>query len=271
MPNPLYQPPPPPDIKAPFLSHVPTFPALDPYALSVESMNQLVTKYGLRLQWMKSHGCPCVYGGNTPGSPDSGCLSCNGKGVIWDQPSSVFVSLLSYSGMVPSSHEPGMRELTDAGQVLAANPLLTIPYTKDTEEVWSNATMFDAFVVVDSVIRFYSNLTVGERTAVPYQQSLSFPTSGAVSIWNVQTKRRQFVPYTIDGPNVLIPGYPDGTSYMVEYYASPVMVAYERSGGLPHVRPFGAGRIRFPRRFHLKLLDLWTRSANDTDNTPQVP
>lgn len=239
--------------------------------MSVASMNQLLTKYGLRLQWMQSHGCPCVYGSSTPGSPDPSCNSCNGKGVIWDQPSTVFTALLSYSHMIPSSHEPGMREVSDAGQIFFANPLMTIPYVPGTEEVWENATLFDAFVVVDATMRFYSNLTVGQRTAVPYQQSLTFPTSGAATVWNAQTKEREFAPYTISGANVILSGYPDGTPFMVEYYASPTMVAFERSGGLPHVRPFGNGRIRFPRRFHLKLLDLWTRAADSNVNSPQVP
>lgn len=250
-------------------SYVPSLPPIFPYVLPPDPFNKLIGQYGVRLQWMQSHQCPCMWGGDIPGSPVPGCNTCYGRGVYWDVPSLIFQGLLTQMKKTATPDEGGFTVDKNVGWEQNAHPVLSIPFVAG--DVWSNATDYDAFVELDAVTRYKSELTVGGITSVPYGQNLTIAASGAVTIWNTQTKTAQFIPYTVSGSTVTISGYPEGTSYTIEYTAAPVYIAFRKSGGMPHVRPFGAGVVNLPRRFHLSMLDVWTRSRSSGDMTPENP
>lgn len=238
-------------------SITPSIPSLN-HAFPVEIMNRTVAQYGVRLKWLSSSQCPCMYGGAVPGSPDHTCQSCFGRGIIWSPETPIFTGLITYEKY--GSRGPGYENDPQVGALISADPNLTIVATKDAFTVWENASLYDAYVEVDATMRFYASLSVGGITVVPYQHSLSIPATGAVTIWNTQTKSQEYVTnYTVNGPSVTISGYPEGTSYTVQFTASPVYVAYNKAGGMPHVRPFGNGVVNYPKRFKIKLLDLWLR------------
>ncbi len=244
-------------------------PPIDPYTLPAGPFDNLITQYGVRIQWMQSHQCACMWGGDVPGSPNPQCKTCYGRGVWWNPPSSVFMGLLTQMHRTPSPDEAGVSVDSVIGWSQNAQPILSIPATAG--EVWQQASDYDAFIELDALTRYRSELTVGGIQSVPYQQNLSIAPSGAVTIWNTQTQAVQFVNYAVDGPNVILSGYPAGTSYVVEYTAAPVYVAFRKAGGMPHIRPFGGGVVSLPRRFHLTMLDVWSRSRNGTDMTPNNP
>jgi hypothetical protein len=244
-------------------SLTPMMPPIN-HALPLTIMNRSIEEYGVRLKWLSSSQCPCMYGGSVPGSPDHKCLSCFGRGVIWTNPGPLFTGLITYERF--GSKPPGSENDPQWGSLLSADPNLTIPSTQEAMAVWENASMYDAYVEIDASMRFYTPLSVGGINVVPYQHSLSIEPTGAVAVWNTQTKSREFISdYTVNGPSVIISGYPEGTSYTVEFTASPVYVAYNKAGGMPHVRPFGNGVAGYPKRFKIKLLDLWLRE--NTSNT----
>ncbi len=233
------------------------------HSLPLSAMNNSISRFGVRLKWLMSSQCPCMYGGAINGSPDHNCLSCFGRGIIWTDPGAIFTGLITYEKF--GSRSPGYQNDPQWGSLLSSDPNLTIPSTSDAISVWNNASIYDAYIEVDASVRLYSNLSVGGINVVPYQHSLNIADTGAVSIWNTQTKTRELVnTYTVDGPTVTLSGYPDGTNYTVEFTASPVYVSINRMGGMPHVRPFGDGGANYPKRFKLKLLDLWLREATAT-------
>ncbi len=242
-------------------------PPISPYTLPATPFDNVINAYGVRIQWMQSHQCACMWGGDVPGSPNPNCKSCSGRGVYWDAPSVVFNGLLTQIHRTPTPDEAGQSVNSKTGWVQDTQPVLSIPYTAG--EVWINATDYDAFVELDSITRYKTELTVGGIETVPYGQNLTINPTGAVTIWNKSTMLSQSIPYTVNGPNVTISGYPQGTSYTVEFMASPVYIAFRKAGGLPHIRPFGAGVVNLPRRFHLTMLDTWTRSRSQNDMTPE--
>lgn len=231
------------------------------HGFPVGIMNRMIGQYGVRLQWMQSSQCPCVYGGSVPGSPDHTCLSCFGKGIIWTNPGPVFTGLITYTAF--GSRPPGYNNDPRWGALLSSEPNLTVPSTSEALPVWANASIYDAYVEIDATARLYSTLSVGGITVVPYQHSLSIAPTGAVSVWNTQTQMQEFVTdYTVNGPQVTIYGYPEGTAYVVNFTACPVYIAYNQAGGMPHIRPFGNGVLNYPKRFKLKFLDLWIRESS---------
>ena len=155
------------------------------------------------------------------------------------------------------------------GTVQLAEPSLTIgqtnPYLPPGDPAqptaaWSDASFEDIFVPVDMLSRFTAKLQVGGLTFLPFQQNLQVASQGAVTTWNPATFETEHVAnYAVNGAEVAIGGYPEGTTYMVEFQSAPMYVAFRPAGGLPHVRPFGAGTVAEPRRFKLQALDFWTR------------
>lgn len=251
------------------MAYVPYLPPISPYVLPASPFDTLTAAYGVRLQWMQSHQCACVWGSSVPGSPDPNCVTCSGRGVYWDAPSAIFSGIITQMHKTLSPDESGFEVTSKLGWKQDTFPLLSIPASAG--EVWQNATDYDAFVELDAITRYKSEMTVGGMTSVPYAQNLNIPATGAVSIWNVQTKSTQLIPYTVNGANVTISGYPQGTSYTIEYFAAPVYLAFRKAGGMPHIRPFGNGVVSLPRRFRLDMLDVWIRSRGGSDNTPQNP
>lgn len=249
----------------------PYFPPMDPYVLPAAPLDQFLEAYGVRFTWLKSHQCPCMYGGSQPGSPDPACLQCQGRGVYWDEPSCPFMAGVSFAHISFSPDEPGSRVDDKWGQMQHGEPMVTIPSTAG--DAYLNCSQYDALVELDSSARFQVNLEVGGITAVPYQHGLTIAASGAVTTYNSMTHLVSPATYTVSGATVSLVGdFPPGTGYSVEFTAQPVYVLFRYAGGMPHVRPFGgAGGPQLPRRFRLQPLDLWTRARQSYpfDASPQ--
>lgn len=251
----------------------PWFPPLEPFILPEGPFDALLAAYGVRLLWRKSHMCPCSWNPTIPGSPDPACQTCGGRGVYWDAPVGPFTGLITWRHFSPTPDEFGARTHEVAGQLQHGEPTLTIPYTADTTgTIWRDASQFDAFVELDMVDRFSANLVVGGVQAVPYQQGLTVPVSGAVTTYDLTTKQVSSVSgYVVSGAAVTLPAsYPAETPYTVEFFANPVFVAYRPAGGFAMARPFGNGVNHLPRRYRLQTLDLWTRArVYPNDPSPQ--
>ena len=255
---------------------VPPISALMPQ-LGLEAVLQ---RLGTRITWFKSHLCPCTGGGSDPatgylipGSPDPACRQCNGYGVYWDAPLGPFTGLITYFASAPSPIEPGIRVDEKFGGYIDSMPVLTIPYAAPTNaaspglatamaQCWQQANFKDLFCEVDATTRFDATLTQGGVDCVPFQQNLSIQPQGAVTVRDPVNRTVDVVQnYVVSGAQVTLPAgvYPDGTSYVVEFIAAPLFVAFNKAGGLPHIRPFGNATQNLPRRFHLQTLDYWTR------------
>lgn len=246
----------------------PFFPPMSPYVLPAEPFEQLISAYGVRALWMKSHSCACVFGNQaSPGSPDPGCNTCQGGGVYWDNPLGPFSLMITFMRMTPTPSEPGEAMNENWGQLQNADPTLTI--TNAASAVYAGASLYDAYVELDSFARFNTSLVVGGVQVVPYQQGLTIAASGAVRVYDPIAKINTLVSgYVVSGALVTLPAaYVQDTPYTVEFTANPVYVAFGAAGGLPHVRPFGNGVVNVPRRFRLKALDAWTRASRGFPNS----
>ncbi len=236
--------------------YLPSFPA---YQMVNERFTDIIGKYGVNLVWRKSHNCSCVWGSSVPGSADPKCLSCHGRGIYWDKPGVAFQGLITFIHRAFSPDDPGSTMSNKSGVYQTGSPILSIPST--ATQVFAEANLYDAYLESDVVERYTTNLIVGEITALPYQDNLSVATTGAVMVWNPDTKQSVYVDtYTVSGADVILNGYPDGTNYTVEFYSSPIYIAFHKSGGFSHQRPFSLGTTPYPRRFHLNELDMWSRS-----------
>lgn len=228
--------------------------------LDVTRFDTAITGLGVNTQWRKSHICPC---GSINGSPDPQCLNCGGWGRYWDAPSASFISSISFS--VPD--DPSMRTNQDIGSYFNALPLLTIPQIAGA--VWDNATVYDQFILPDSVLRVTTNLLNSEFETIPFSYGVTIPVSGAVQVYDINA--HTIAPdnnYTVTVTNgvtkVHLTDQVDGTPFSVEYTAYQSYVAYAR-GSVPHVRP-EVGGLRLPRRFQLQPLDIWLRGHSGTGN-----
>lgn len=263
---------------------VPYIPPITPYVLPEQPFDTMIANLGIRMTWMKSHSCPCAWSGPLIGAADIACQTCQGRGIYWDAPSPIFTGLITWVHIARTPDEPGFFSHEKVGVVQRGEPTLTIPYTADsTGTIWTNATVFDAYVEVDAIARYSANLKVGGITAVPYQQGLQIAPTGAVTIYNTVTHQVEPVSgYTVSGASVTLPDtYPVNTAYNVEFQAQPVYVAFDRTSA-PHIRPFGDGvngvagtatasgvPNNLPRRFRCQTLDLWTRARSVNSTSPQ--
>lgn len=266
---------------------MPYFPPVSK-TLPPAAFEQLIAQNGQRLSWMRSRTCPCVYGGAgpfgklpTPGSAARGCTQCFGIGTYWDDPTPPFISWISFMHLSTAPDEPGVNMDPQYGVTQHADPTVTIPYNNpylpqtspaQPQKVWENASLNDIFIPVDMLARFNAVLQNGGQTILPYQQNLQIAPSGAVTIWDPISLSIEFVSgYTVSGASVLLPsGYAPQLSYMVEFQAAPLYVAFRHAGGTPHVRPFGGGSglVNEPRRFRLQTLDFWTRQRGVQPTAP---
>lgn len=259
------------------MSNTSYIPPITPYLLPREPFENLIQRTGARATWARSHTCPCIYaGGGTqgrlpfPGSPDPGCLKCFGVGTYWDAPTLPFNAGVSFMHLSPSPDEPGTIMDVKVGPVVTSEPSITIPYLDPNNPTaplpaWSYASTNDFFCFVDMLARYTAILQVGGITSLPYQANLQVMPQGAVTTYDPVAQVVSDIPYTVNGAEIDIDTsqYPVGTNYAVEFMAAPIYVAWRRSGGLPHVRPFGAGIVNLPRRFRLQALDLWTRQRSN--------
>lgn len=237
--------------------------------------DSLISRVGVRIAWMKSHTCPCIYGGGGAdgalpfaGTADPACHQCFGVGTFWDAPSFPITALMTFITVESTSFEPGIHTDPNWGAVVSAAPMLSIPYRNpylaafdpgQPTTMWENASASDFFVSVDKLSRYTAVLRVGGNTFLPYQQNLKIEPAGAVTIYDPVTHEVSYPDYAVSGAQVFLSGFPDDTSYMVEFRAAPIYAEYSKSGGLAHVRDFGQGTEKLPRRFRLQMLDLWTR------------
>jgi hypothetical protein len=261
--------------------YVPFFPSTAGWTMPRQPFEALLATQGVRMTWLKSHSCPCVYGGSTPtgyliaGAPDPACTRCHGYGTYWDAPVGPFTGLITYFASAPSPIEPGIRSDDAFGPYIDAQPVVTVPFASpfnaagspaeaQAAVVWQNASILDMFVEVDATARYNAFLEQGGNQVLPFQQNLSVAAAGAVTVYDGTNRAVDVVVgYTVTGTTVSLPAgmYPDGTHYVVEFIAAPVYVAHKAAGALPHVRPLGAGTVNLPRRFHIQTLDMWTRQS----------
>jgi hypothetical protein len=249
--------------------YTPFLPSISPYILAPQYFEQAISAYGIRMQWLKSHSCACVFGNyNAPGTPDNQCQTCHGRGVYWDQPIGPFNALLTFVHRGPTPDEPGSSMDINQGLIVNGEPTLTVPYSGAfpmQPTIWQEAGLFDIFVEQDAESRFNAQLQVGGNQNVPYQQNLVIAASGAVTIYDpINHVVVSGVAYTVSGTAVhLGSGYPQGTNYIVDFTAAPAYVAFRIAGMPAHVRPFG--QLTEPRRFRLQTLDLWSRAKFGAD------
>lgn len=222
--------------------------------------NQVIRLAGIRMAWMKSHVCPCTMSTDQPGSPNSSCNTCHGRGRWWEDPIGPFTLLRTFMHSTEASDEPGVVMDPQFGQQLHAEPTITIP--ADVQPLWDEASEFDAYMELDTLQRFETTLLVGENTVLPYQQNLVVQT---VTRYDSDAQRIQLLTagqWNNDRGKITLYGFPDGTAFSVMYKANPIYIAWRRAGGNVHARPFGAGTDALPKRFRAMLLDEWTRSRN---------
>lgn len=161
-----------------------------------------------------------------------------------------------------AADEPGITMDPRIGQILHAEPTITIP--SDITPVWAVASEFDAYQELDALDRYDTTLIAGGNTILPYQMGLQV---NAVTVYDVASQTAipiSTAQYTVTNGQVDLIGYPNGTSFTVTYFANPVWVAWRRAGGRPHDRPFGAGTDALPKRFRCMALDVWLRARNQS-------
>jgi len=241
-------------------AYVPTpyYPNFAMQAMPQRFTDGLMSRYGVRLGWMKSHQCPCTYGSMIQGSPDPNCNTCHGRGFFWDNPC-LFTGLLTFiNGPSASPAEAGSHLDPTYGLIQHGEPVITIPYSEQT--VWQQASQMDAYVEIDASARFTTVLTQGETNILPYQQGLCVESVYIFDPVYKNTYPADPTQYLVSGAAVSLVGFPNGTAYSVEFLASPVYLAWHKGEGMPHTRPLAAGAGQIPRRFKLTALDIWTRS-----------
>jgi len=257
----------------------PNTPNIANQVMPAVAFNGQVASLGWRFGWMRAHTCPCAYSNGTPGSPNPNCLTCFGRGVYWDVPPADFSGLLTFMHTAASPDEPGNVTNEIFGQVFQGEPVLTIPSDGAHNEtlVWNYASTFDAFVEYDARTRYNTTLVVSDAPSaqvLPYQWGVEILS---VSAYNLSQQVTQPVPPTAwtysNGVMALSQDYPEGTAYTVEYFASPVWIAFRKAGGLPHARPLAANSAGTPKRFHVANLDQWLRArgGGETPAFGQIP
>lgn len=237
-------------------------------ALSLSSIDSLIKWASINILWMKSHSCPCV--GDT-GSARPECNVCFGRGFYWDPASGPYGVLITLITWIGRNVDMGNAMDLDYGTIFQGHPIITIPV--DIDPLWTQANTKDVIVEVGTTMRFQASLLVNERQILPAWHvidptSITIAPSGAVIVEDPLINQPvSGVPYNYDSttgiisllPTAKFPnGWPDGTSYIVEYYSPLAFVIDEPFGGLAHVRPFGQG-ITYPRRWKMSLLDVWLR------------
>ena len=247
-----------------------------PNQMPPDDFNALIAEFGARVSWMKSHTCPCIFGGSgvnghlpMPGTAQRSCQRCFGVGTYWDDPSLPFRASISYIQLSPTPDEPGVRVDQNYGTVQMSEPSMTLPYLNPNLAIddpaqptaaWNDASVSDIFVPVDMLARYTAVLQVGGLQVLPYQQNIKIAQAGAVTVWDPTTSQVDTVSnYAVSEASVTISGYTEGTNYMVEFQAAPLYVAFRPAGGFPHIRAFEGGTVQEPRRFKLQTLDFWTR------------
>lgn len=241
------------------------------------ALDAIINNSSQRFLYSQGHSCPSV--GDT-GAPNptyysiKRCPVCLGRGIYWDpievdsnNNPIIHYALLTLISWLGRNVDFGAEQDPSYGLVERAHPILTIP-TTDTE-LWSQASLYDVIVQMDTSTRQQAVLRVDVNDTIPAWHSignlLTVAPTGAVIVQDPSTAVPvSGIPYTVNGGQIILkptteyPVWPEATSFTVEYYAPNTYVIFEAYGGLPHQRPFGQG-LKYPRRFKLSLLDLWLR------------
>jgi len=258
---------------APIPSFAPFMPAFT-QVMPEANFDSLVNNFGMRLLYLKSHACPCSQSTGTAGAANPTCLQCDGRGIYYDQPGLITSGIISFQHGPGTSDEPGMQMNATLGGVNFAEPTLTLARNGPNNEayVYQQSTLYDAYVEIDAASRLNTTLIAGVREILPYGQGVQVQD---VTVWDSYTKTVKILDktaYQVRNNHVwLNEPYTKGTSYVVSFTAMPVYVAFRKSGSLSHSRPFGLGTSGLPKRFHLQTLDLWLRSTNPDDGSPNSP
>ena len=242
----------------------PNSPTIDSRIIGGGAFDQQVAGLGERFGWARAHVCPCAFAGGTPGSPNPECNTCFGKGVYWDAPIDTSANF-TFMHTSAAPDEPGVFVGNDFGRTIFGEPIITLPNQGTTNEntVWLYASTFDAYVQYDARVRFYSTLVAGQNEVLPYQFNvniLQITTYDPSNNTAVAVAPGQWA-YS-NGVVTLGDSYAKGTAYTVEYVASPVFIAFRKSGGMAHTRPLAGGTALMPKRFHVGLLDVWLRASS---------
>lgn len=225
---------------------------------------------GLNLGWLRSHTCPCSA---DSGNPDPNCLSCYGRGVYWDDPKQ-FLGYFVYMHTGSAPQEPGAAVSERTGLTAAAEPILSIPAAGDLAEteVWTLASLFDAYVELDARTRYSDLVTTSDGRPM----TLTNPVGATIlSVRRYDTATKKSVDFPLDEVTlangiITVDSSLDGMSFAIEYTALPVYVAYNKVGGVIHNRPFAQGRDSLPKRFHLQALDAFLRSSTGSGGMGQI-
>lgn len=216
---------------------------------------------GLNLGWMRSHVCPCAA---AQGNPDPACQTCYGRGIYWEDPKA-FLGYYVYMHTGAAPEEPGSSVNARTGLTQASEPVLSIPKNGllNENEVWSLAALFDAYVELDATTRYSDLLSTSDGRPL----TLTNPVGAsilAVSRYDFASKKVVSVPLdevSLASGVVSIDTSMTGMGLAVEYTALPTQVAYNKTGGVIHNRPFAQGRDGLPKRFHIQALDVFLRSS----------
>ncbi len=84
--------------------------------LTPAHFNRFLAHIGQDLAWRPSSACPCVQ--PYSGSPDPGCLHCDGKGRIWDDPIACSAGIVSRDIL----RQAAPMAMLDAGDVMLVIP-----------------------------------------------------------------------------------------------------------------------------------------------------
>jgi len=243
----------------------PAVPPPFPYSLPSDPFDIVISKFGQNLSWAKSHRCPCVNfrtDTSPAGSPNPGCLTCQGRGIYWDSPVD-FVGLFTMTHQGAGGNEPGGTMNPRQGDIISGDPWLSV--SEKAGVVWNEIGEFDLVIQLNGINRFNTTLYSGPSGNIylPYQQGLYVAPSGAIQTWDSTTAQViQVTGYTVSGSTVSIPNsYLSGTPYVVEFQAAMTYVCFRNPGGLAHTRPFVQGGICYPKRFRLQALDLFLRDS----------
>lgn len=216
---------------------------------------------GLNLGWMRSHTCPCAA---ASGNPDPECQSCYGRGIYWEDPKA-FLGYYVYMHTGAAPEEPGASVNARTGLTQAAEPVLSIPKngSLSENEVWTYAALFDAYVELDATTRYSDLFSTSDSRPMALTNPVGATILG-VTRYDLDSKKVATVPLdevTVANGVISLDSSLEGMGVSVDYTALPTHIAYNKTGGLIHNRPFAQGRDGLPKRFHIQALDVFLRSS----------
>lgn len=237
------------------------------YQFPNERFNQFLQQFGVPIFWLRGHLCACV-DDNTEFSPDgvavkikgtpsAYCTTCGGRGVYWDDAQGPYLVAFQYPKLFDIQGASFEEQL---GILQEGIVPIIIPST--AQPMWQELNTYDAVVAQGTDMRFHSSLRVGYQETLPYFWNVNVNPSG-VTIYDSQNTQTIPVPadqVVINGASVQITGFPNGTSYVVDYTAWPIYIVFGKMGGMSQPFPL-LNNQTYPRTTTVQLLDFWSRAA----------